>query len=106
MTERHGRAETAPRGGPREAWFFTLDGETFAILEEALAGRALPASLTEAERAVAAYAAAGLGNVEIAGRRGCGASTVSKQLSSVYRKLGLCGREALQAWLADRDAGP
>ncbi|MBI5070143.1 MAG: helix-turn-helix transcriptional regulator [Deltaproteobacteria bacterium] len=101
MPERTGRNGRAADDLPsREAWFFAADGEEYAILEERALARPLPSVLTAAERTVAGLAGAGVSNAEIARRRGCGVHTVSKQLSSVYRKLGLEGRAALQAWLA------
>jgi DNA-binding CsgD family transcriptional regulator len=84
----------------REAWFFAADGEEYAILEEHRLPPQLPETLTAAERAVAELAGAGHSNAEIARRRGCGPDTVSKQLTSAYRKLHLEGRASLQAWLA------
>ncbi len=90
----------------REAWLFEANGDSFAILECDSSTRPLPETLTAAERTVAVLAASGAANAEIARRRRCSVHTVSKQLTAVYRKLGLEGRAALQAWLAGRDAVP
>ncbi|MBP7483126.1 MAG: response regulator transcription factor [Lacunisphaera sp.] len=51
--------------------------------------------LTPAEAAVAALAAQGLSNPEIARRLRKAPSTVSHQLSAVYRKLGIHRRARL-----------
>ena len=56
--------------------------------------------LTEAEQRVAALAADGLGNVEIAQRCSVSRKTVEAQLTSVYRKLGIAGRAELATVLA------
>ena len=53
------------------------------------------ARLTPAERAVAAQAARGASNEEIAARRGTTERTVRKQLDAVYRKLGVRSRVEL-----------
>jgi DNA-binding CsgD family transcriptional regulator len=104
---RNGRDRAPERAPARcEAWLFAADGEEYAILEQELGARSLPATLTAAERAVATLAGAGLSNAQIARRRGCGVDTVSKQVSSVYRKLGLRGRASLQAWLETRADEP
>lgn len=52
-------------------------------------------SLTEAERTVAALAAAGYSNALIASRRGTSVRTVVNQLASIYRKLGMESRYQL-----------
>ena len=54
-------------------------------------------ALTESERAVAALAATGLSNADIARRRKCSARTVANQLAAVYRKLGVTSRRELRA---------
>ncbi|AGL16475.1 AAA family ATPase [Actinoplanes sp. N902-109] len=56
--------------------------------------------LTDAERRVAAMAAAGQTNREIAGRLFVTASTVEQHLTSVFRKLGVKGRRFLPTELA------
>jgi DNA-binding NarL/FixJ family response regulator len=54
-------------------------------------------SLTGAEERVAALAACGRTNVEIASELGVSAKTVETHLSRVYRKLGLRSRTELAA---------
>ncbi|MEZ4250075.1 MAG: helix-turn-helix transcriptional regulator [Polyangiales bacterium] len=58
--------------------------------------------LTEAEWEVARLAADGLSNASIADRRGTTVRTVSKQLDSAYRKLGVSSRRELAVRLANR----
>lgn len=60
------------------------------------------AALTEAEWAVVQLAGTGLTNAAIAERRGTTARTVSKQLDSAYRKLGVSSRRELAVRLAPR----
>ncbi len=58
------------------------------------------ASLTDREREILAYAAAGLGNKEIADQLCVSADTVKTHLHHIYRKLGVAGRvEAVLAYL-------
>jgi DNA-binding NarL/FixJ family response regulator len=59
-------------------------------------------ALTEAEWAVVQLAGTGLTNAAIAERRGTTARTVSKQLDSAYRKLGVSSRRELAVRLARR----
>ncbi len=54
-------------------------------------------ALTPTERAVAAAAAAGCTNLEIARARGSSLHTVANQLASIYRKLGINSRAELAA---------
>lgn len=61
-------------------------------------------SLTEAEDDVVQLAAAGLTNAAIAQRRGTTVRTVSKQLDSAYRKLGVSSRRELSVRLAERSS--
>jgi DNA-binding CsgD family transcriptional regulator len=75
---------------------FTVGGFDYAILEFRVAA-AIPAGLTEAEREVAALAAAGVSNGEIARGRGRAPRTVANQLASVFRKLGVASRAELAA---------
>lgn len=63
-------------------------------------------TLTLAERAVAAAAAAGRSNQAIAAERGVSARTVANQLASIYRKLGVASRAELAArWIRLPEAG-
>ncbi|WPB87988.1 helix-turn-helix domain-containing protein [Streptomyces malaysiensis] len=57
--------------------------------------------MTDAERRVAALAAAGQTNREIAEQLFVTASTVEQHLTSVFRKLGVKGRKQLPTALAD-----
>lgn len=57
--------------------------------------------LTEAEGRVARLAARGLTNAEIAARRGRSQKTVSNQLASIYKKLGVKSREQLVGLLSE-----
>jgi len=57
-------------------------------------------ALTDAERAVAADAIAGLSNAAIGKKRKRSPRTVANQLASLYRKLGVGSRAELVALLA------
>ena len=59
-------------------------------------------SLSTAEAEVVRLALRGLGNEEIARRRGTSTSTVRNQLASAYVKLGVRSRAELAAWAAKR----
>ena len=61
--------------------------------------------LTDAERLTAELAAGGLSNVEIAQHRSVSRKTIESQLSSVYRKLGVHGRNELDQAL-EPTSGP
>jgi DNA-binding CsgD family transcriptional regulator len=56
------------------------------------------ADLTEAERDVARRALGGMSNARIARARGSSVRTVTNQLASVFRKLGVGSRAGLIAW--------
>jgi DNA-binding NarL/FixJ family response regulator len=58
---------------------------------------ASPERLTRAERAVAAAAARGASNEDIARERRTSTRTVANQLASIYRKLGIASRAELAA---------
>lgn len=88
-------AVAAPRG--LEAFLLEAGGAEFAVLEWPARRPVLPATLTPAERAVAALAIAGLANREIARRRGVAARTVANQLAAVFQKLGVGSRSELTA---------
>ncbi|MFD0655216.1 helix-turn-helix transcriptional regulator [Streptomyces malaysiensis subsp. malaysiensis] len=76
-----------------------LGGEPGRIDDAGLPQRST--SLTDAERRVAALAAAGQTNREIAEQLFVTASTVEQHLTSVFRKLGVKGRKQLPTALAD-----
>lgn len=57
-------------------------------------------ALTRAEREIVRLAADGHSDRDIAALRGTTAATVSKQITSAYRKLRLSGRRELRARLA------
>jgi DNA-binding CsgD family transcriptional regulator len=61
--------------------------------------------LTDAERRVAALAAQGMQNKEIAATQYLGIGTVEKHLTSVYRKLGIRSRTELATRFADAGVG-
>lgn len=60
-------------------------------------------ALSHAERRIAELAAAGLSNSEIAQRRSVSRKTVEAQLTSVYRKLGVRGRQELVVRLGSQE---
>jgi DNA-binding NarL/FixJ family response regulator len=63
--------------------------------------------LTLCERATVELAAGGLSNSEIARVRGVALSTLTKQLSSAYKKLGVASRRELRAtWPLTRPRRP
>ena len=62
-------------------------------------------TLTEAEREVVEFVLKGLSTAEIASLRGVSDSTVSNQLSGLYRKLGVGSRGELAASLSTEVAG-
>lgn len=75
-----------------------LNGRTFVAL---VGERGMPEieGLTEAEHEVMSQAVRGASNREIATSRGTSTRTVANQLASIYRKLGLCSRTELAAFL-------
>jgi DNA-binding NarL/FixJ family response regulator len=96
-------SETAPVAVPAglRCGRLALAGEEYLVLDFPLKaaqeeGRG-PWSLTAAERAVAAAAAAGLSNREIADERGVSERTVANQLAAIYQKLGINSRAELAA---------
>ncbi|MFF4550877.1 AAA family ATPase [Streptomyces sp. NPDC001406] len=103
-------------GGPsqgaatlRAAWSLAQQMGAVALRDELLPGSggvavvhgtAVPEELTDSEGRVAALAAQGLTNRQIAARLFITASTVEQHLTRVYRKLGVTGRNGLPAELA------
>lgn len=64
----------------------------------------LLAALTVAQREVVLMALAGQSDAAIAEARRCSRHTVSSQLQSAYRRLGVCSRAELAARLASEGA--
>ena len=62
-----------------------------------------PDELTPTEARVAALAASGLNNREVAAAAFLSPKTVEANIARVYRKLGIHSRAELGAWLAERD---
>lgn len=71
-----------------------LGGETFVVFAFP-DRRAPPGSLTEAENAVVDLILQGFTTAQIAAARGVTRATVSSQLQSIYRKLGVASRAEL-----------
>jgi len=69
-----------------------IDGWELVLFERAEAPIALPKSLTVAEHQVAHLLLAGSSPAQIAAVRGSRIRTVSNQIGSIYRKLGVCSR--------------
>ena len=61
--------------------------------------------LTRREAEVAALAATGLSNPQIAAKLYVSLRTVGNHLASAYAKTGVRGRAGLAQWLRDQDAG-
>jgi DNA-binding CsgD family transcriptional regulator len=106
-TEREGARNIAvPRG--LEAFRFDAGGEEFVLLTWPSAApwrEGAPAALTPAEATVAALAAAGLSNDDIARERSSSPRTVANQLANVFRKLGVASRLELYAHAGRREVG-
>ncbi|MFE7192690.1 ATP-binding protein [Kitasatospora sp. NPDC057541] len=98
---RRGREQALTGGAPRLA---DLAARELRELAQSLG----PATLTRAERRVAALAAQGVSNKEIAGRLEVSTRAVEKHLTQAYRKLDVAGRAELAgvAHLLPSDAGP
>lgn len=77
---------------------FPMKGQQFAVLDIAAFSQLKLARLTRAEELVYHYMLAGLSNQEIAGKRGVSNNTVENQVSSVFRKLGVCSRSELSVF--------
>lgn len=85
------------------AAFECADGTTLFVLVAPDLPENLP--LTRAERAVAKQVLAGMANAAIARARGVATSTVIKQVTSIYRKMGVRSRAGLVAVLVRPAAG-
>jgi DNA-binding NarL/FixJ family response regulator len=68
-----------------------LGGETFVVFDFPRT-RDILRPLTEAEKSVVALVLQGLTTTEIAAARGVAKATISSQLQSIYRKLGISSR--------------
>jgi DNA-binding NarL/FixJ family response regulator len=79
-----------------------IGGEQYVVMSLPANPHANDEGLSEAERLVAADAAAGLSNAAIAKKRGRSARTIANQLASVYRKLDVASRAELAARLLER----
>jgi DNA-binding CsgD family transcriptional regulator len=80
--------------------FFRFEGDEFAVLSLPAGVRdATKVPLSEAERAVLSLVLAGLGNAEIAKRRGRSPRTIANQVASIFRKLSVSSRFELLAAL-------
>ena len=113
-------ARTSDRGAPTGRDSPTIDapralvareldagGERFALLEwPASPPGPAPAALTSTEAEVAALAAAGLTNAQIALARRASSRTVANQLARVFRKLGARSRAELCARLTRGGPSP
>jgi DNA-binding CsgD family transcriptional regulator len=101
-TAREATTPAAPRD--LSAGRFDVGMDEYAILEWPIAAPPEPpAGLTAAEGAVAALAAEGLSNAEIARRRGTALRTVANQMASIFAKLAVGSRHELAIrLLADR----
>ena len=95
MRKRPPPAKATPEG--LELTLAYVDGEELAILSFPVKAPPCFAGLTEAERHVAESLVAGLSNAHIAAARGTSVRTVTKQVASVFRKLGVGSRRQLVA---------
>lgn len=82
-----------------------ISGEEFVVLEWTPSPAVL-ASLSTAETGVARLLLAGASNAEIAGARGRSLGTVAKQVTRVFRKLGVHSRSELFARVGAAGAKP
>jgi DNA-binding NarL/FixJ family response regulator len=99
---RVGVTDVADLGGVRNAVFAPIVGLVAGV--DLAVARLTPAAarlyLSDAERAIVTGIVAGKRVAAIARERGTSPRTVSHQLSSVYRKLGVCSRREALALLA------
>ena len=82
-----------------------VGGDDYAVMSVEVRPGKLPASLTDAERAVAVLVLGGCSNTEIARRRGTSARTVANQLASIFRKVGVSSRAELACACAGTEDG-
>jgi DNA-binding NarL/FixJ family response regulator len=74
-----------------------LEGERYAVFEWPMAACEGWCALSPAELEIAEMLREGLSDREIAQRRGRPRSTITKQVASVFRKLGVQSRRELAA---------
>ncbi|MBI3205666.1 MAG: helix-turn-helix transcriptional regulator [Myxococcales bacterium] len=73
----------------------SLGNQEYVVLSYPAPRRALPSTLTPAEREVALLVRRGLSNAEIARARGVALRTVANQIACLFRKLGVSSRVEL-----------
>jgi DNA-binding NarL/FixJ family response regulator len=83
----------------------TVGGDRFLLASCPLVDQQSLAELTDAERDVVTHLIAGSTTADIAWRRGSSISTVSSQLQTLYRKLGVHSRSELAARLRAHSRG-
>jgi DNA-binding NarL/FixJ family response regulator len=84
-----------------QAWHMHLRGHEYALFSFP-AGRAEAwQSLTPREQVVATEVLRGYSNAQVARRLGIASRTVANQVAAIFRKLGVCSRTELAAYLAD-----
>ncbi|MBK7534753.1 MAG: helix-turn-helix transcriptional regulator [Myxococcales bacterium] len=83
-----------------------VDGETLVLFGFSGKPHAAPGVLTDAEWQVAELARQGLRAAQIAAKRGAKKATISSQLQSIYRKLGVHSRTELAVKLAQTPLMP
>lgn len=80
-----------------------LNGEEYFILSyDVLPRTSKPRALSSAEREIASFLLAGMTTAQIAQKRGVSIRTVTTQIESIYRKLGIGSRAELAALLLPR----
>jgi DNA-binding CsgD family transcriptional regulator len=93
--------EALPVPAELEVRHINRGGESFAVLSFAIREVEVPPNLTEAERQVVDAVLRGCSTSEIAVGRGRAPRTISNQLASIFRKLGVRSRSELVARLSD-----
>lgn len=83
-----------------------IGGEEFALLEWSTPPSSSAPRLSQAEAEVARLVSCGASNAAIAAARGRGLGTIAKQVSSVFRKLGVRCRSELYAKAAGTQDPP
>jgi DNA-binding NarL/FixJ family response regulator len=89
---------------PRDlrAWELVVGRDVYVLFEWGAAQAVEPANLTKAEGAVLRQLLQGQSNAQIARLRGTALRTVTNQISSLFRKLGVHSRTELIARLMRR----